>query len=514
MSNNYSAEIVGFAERDVLGKAPNVNENKHKEAAGTLLTLNKSRGETHEDLHGNPGLIYPESLQETNTPMIVESNETTIPAISETPSPQDHQHAGPFTEPGTVHPVSIPTSSKTIKRPRAAPGEKTFLCQIENCGKGYTTNGALKNHGKAHHGTTQSHECNQCDKLFPTKTALNKHKTTDHLAEFKCSLCDKHFGRRVGIRAHIQDDHPELDVADTLVVIEQKAEFDYTVSIFLCNVCPYWHTDKHLFKDHIAKRHKSQGTAATIAKCLAESEERDARFKSYTCTLCMWKTSHMEAIGDHVEAAHPSKDKYRVSAAIIGTTKAEELPYEYEEIYKCHHCNCYTGKSDHALLLHIKDRHEEWDVCELQRRSMIGMDSKDLRPQRGVPWFECNFCQQVRRRVINIQHHVQRVHRDHKENSKDNSGCQPSFWTDLSEAESKVLEEVEVIRRRELGAPDDNHKATDGEDNEDGEDENDDEDENNEDRNGGGNGNGDEEPVRKVRKVGNIRKSEEFSKSV
>lgn len=88
MSNNYSAEIVGFAERDVLGKAPNVNENKHKEAAGTLLTLNKSRGETHEDLHGNPGLIYPESLQETNTPMIVESNETTIPAISETPSPR------------------------------------------------------------------------------------------------------------------------------------------------------------------------------------------------------------------------------------------------------------------------------------------------------------------------------------------------------------------------------------------------------------------------------------------
>ncbi|RPB14331.1 hypothetical protein P167DRAFT_572483 [Morchella conica CCBAS932] len=497
MSNNYSAEISGFVERDVLGEAPNVNENKNKEVAGTLLTLNKSREETHEDLHESGG---------------------TTPAISEIPSPQDHQHAGPSTEPGTVYSFSAPTTSKTKKRPRvrAAPGEKTFLCQIENCGKGYTTNRELKKHGKVHLDTTQSHECNQCDKLFPTKTALNNHKRTAHPAEFKCRLCDKYFGRRVGIRAHIQDDHPELDVANTLVEIEQKEGFDCTVSIFLCNVCPYWHTDKHLFKDHIAKRHKSQGTAATIAKCLAESEERDARFKSYTCTLCMWKTSHMEAIRDHVEAAHPSEDKYQVSAAIIGTTKAEELPYEYEEIYKCHHCHCYTGKSDHALLLHIKDRHEEWDVYELRRRSMIGMDSKDLLPQRGVPWFECNFCQKVRRRVINIKHHVQRVHRDHKENSKDNSGCQPAFWIDLSEAESKVLEEVEVIRRGELEISDDNHKATEyGEDGENSEGYgNDDESGDDEDRNGDGNGNGDEEPISKFRKVDNIRKSKGFSKSV
>lgn len=137
MSNNYSAEISGFVERDVLGEAPNVNENKNKEVAGTLLTLNKSREETHEDLHGNLGLIYPESLQETNTPMIVESNETTTPAISEIPSPQDHQHAGPSTEPGTVYSFSAPTTSKTKKRPRvrAAPGEKRSFAKSRTVAK-------------------------------------------------------------------------------------------------------------------------------------------------------------------------------------------------------------------------------------------------------------------------------------------------------------------------------------------------------------------------------------------
>ncbi|KAH0609097.1 uncharacterized protein H6S33_001325 [Morchella sextelata] len=548
--SNYSADIVGVAEREVLGEVPNFNENKprHKEAAETLLALGESRGSTNEDLHGNLGPISSESLQTTNAPVDVESNETIVPAASlpeshttrsgrtndisleikqivsaasGTPSPQ-YKQPGPSTGPTTVNSFSTPTTSQTEKRPRAAPGEKKFLCQVENCGKGYTTNRALKTHGKVHLDNTQSHECNKCDKPFPTKAALNKHKSTDHRGEFKCSLCDKYFGLRAGIRKHIQNDHPEVDVADTLVGIHLRQEFGRAVSIFLCNVCPCWNTDKYFFKTHVAKRHKSQGTAATTEKCLAESKERDdARFNSYTCTLCRWRTPHMEAIRDHVEAAHPSEDKYRVSAAILGTMKVEEIPYErVDKRYKCHHCDRYVGKSDHALFLHIKERHEEWDVYELQLRSLMGMDSADLLPQRGVPWFECNFCQQSRRRLANIKHHIRRVHKDDRTNFKDNSGGQPSFWTELSEAESKVLEEVEANRRRKLGISDDKD-SEDGEDGENsGEDEDEDEDEDgdDEDGNGGdedGNGdeNGDEEPIRKFRKVENIRQSKGLSKS-
>ena len=76
--------------------------------------------------------------------------------------------------------------------------KKMYKCDI--CEKVLTTKSIFKDHARLHNGET--YECDQCNKKYYSKHALNNHYCKDS-ERFKCNLCDKTFSSKYVLKEHM-----------------------------------------------------------------------------------------------------------------------------------------------------------------------------------------------------------------------------------------------------------------------------------------------------------------------
>ncbi|XP_032241855.2 protein suppressor of hairy wing isoform X2 [Nematostella vectensis] len=77
---------------------------------------------------------------------------------------------------------------------------KTFHC--DKCGKGFLTQGYLRNHGIVHR--EKSHGCSYCNKKFTSKIFLDAHtKRHEAMVPYNCSLCEKSFAKKRSLKSHM-----------------------------------------------------------------------------------------------------------------------------------------------------------------------------------------------------------------------------------------------------------------------------------------------------------------------
>ncbi|XP_050091773.1 transcription factor E4F1-like [Anopheles aquasalis] len=90
-------------------------------------------------------------------------------------------------------------------------GERSYVCDVRDCGKAFRRPNALKHHSLSHR--TKRYQCQSCGKEFVDARNLERHlKTHSKLKGYKCSLCGVTSTRRDNIVRHAKSLHPDSDL--------------------------------------------------------------------------------------------------------------------------------------------------------------------------------------------------------------------------------------------------------------------------------------------------------------
>lgn len=94
-------------------------------------------------------------------------------------------------------------------------GEKPFLCEFENCGKSFVTQGHLNNHIQKHQ-IDKTFECTICCKSYSNHNILKKHLSSAFHQKRK--ECNEYFDKAKGGLSRLDT------MEDFLQIIKTKAK--------------------------------------------------------------------------------------------------------------------------------------------------------------------------------------------------------------------------------------------------------------------------------------------------
>lgn len=78
---------------------------------------------------------------------------------------------------------------------------KTYVC--EDCGKGFTSSGGMRQHRENWHQRSKQHKCRFCEKIFYTRGNLKKHiKVHSQVRRFSCQDCNQAFKSAYNLKVH------------------------------------------------------------------------------------------------------------------------------------------------------------------------------------------------------------------------------------------------------------------------------------------------------------------------
>ena len=136
--------------------------------------------------------------------------------------------------------------------------------------KMFKTEQELQNHIKvSHKKESTQYNCNKCEKIFTTHTALKQHAQKAHqqLPE-KCPKCPKNFKTENKLQEHINMNH-----------IVEHAKFK-------CNKCDNVFTSHNALKQHAQLKHEASGRVPVGHQAWAREQNARQELIKLSCTNC------------------------------------------------------------------------------------------------------------------------------------------------------------------------------------------------------------------------------------
>ncbi|CAK1587581.1 unnamed protein product [Parnassius mnemosyne] len=178
----------------------------------------------------------------------------------------------------------------------------TFLCEI--CGQGFVAKANIDSHVKNVHSTISCH-CEKCDKTFPSNYALNNHLMKVHKSDkLKCPKCPEILGSRYLKKRHLALVH---DVKSSQFACEQCSKVFTTKSTlvqhnlrvhlkeksFACEICGFKVFSKDLLRRHMVKHDDARPFQCEYCKKSFQRKKTldfhrriHTNDRRYACTQC------------------------------------------------------------------------------------------------------------------------------------------------------------------------------------------------------------------------------------
>ncbi|XP_012151270.1 uncharacterized protein LOC105663891 isoform X1 [Megachile rotundata] len=285
---------------------------------------------------------------------------------------------------------------------------RSFLCTI--CGIKFETLSSLKVHSQSHKEayisktkeTFRLFECDNCKKVFTTKSVLERHILThSHERQFACVVCGKRFKQAGHVKSHMLVHTGERKFECTVC----KKRFSLSNSLkkhmyvhngekpYQCDVCGARFLEKRNLNGHL----------------MTHTNERPFR-----CKICGKRYTLADTLRRHISAAHEDGRTYQCEICAkmfkqLAHLSVHKKVHNDERPFQCHLCEKnfkHKNVLKSHLAIHANVRPFECDVCKATFVRKTNLQTHIASAHMNERPYVCTICGKRFKQISHLNGHV------------------------------------------------------------------------------------------------------------
>ena len=203
----------------------------------------------------------------------------------------------------------------------------TFItCKFEGCKKRFTSSRGYDLHVLKH----ESHTCQFCQKVLPSKEKLEAHVIVHASPKFKCKDCSKTFTRNADLTKHSNETCPYREInlgneAEMSSASSRSTRSKESSDVEIINVV----------KNITNGRQKQKGeTKKEKLDKLRDNHEKIMSRHPYSCSLCTKRCSSKDNIKTHFRQIHKHNNIYVCQNCLCGFPSRQAL-FTHKKVGSC-----------------------------------------------------------------------------------------------------------------------------------------------------------------------------------
>lgn len=285
---------------------------------------------------------------------------------------------------------------------------RSFECGI--CGIKLESLDALRSHSTNHKdlkgnktkNTYRLLECDNCKKVFPTKSVLARHILTHtHERPFSCTICGKRFKQAGHVKSHMLVHTGERKFECSLCLKRFSLSNSLKKHMYVhngekpyqCDICGSRFLEKRNLNGHL----------------MTHTNERP-----FVCTLCGKRYTLADTLKRHVSSAHENGRTYQCEICAkmfkqLAHLSVHKKVHTNERPFQCHLCEKnfkHKNVLKSHLAIHDNVRPFECDICKATFARKTNLKTHIASAHMNQRPYVCNICNKRFKQISHLNGHI------------------------------------------------------------------------------------------------------------
>ncbi|XP_017877578.1 zinc finger protein 85-like [Ceratina calcarata] len=285
---------------------------------------------------------------------------------------------------------------------------RSFHCAV--CGIKFESLGSLKIHAQSHKEGYVSntkdafrlYECDNCKKVFTTKSVLERHILThSHERQFPCLICGKRFKQAGHVKSH-------------MLVHTGERKFE-------CSVCQKRFSLSNSLKKHMYVHNGEKPYQCDVCGArFLEKRNLNGHLMTHTnerpfrCKICGKRYTLADTLRRHISAAHEDGRTYQCEICAkmfkqLAHLSVHKKVHNDERPFQCHLCEKnfkHKNVLKSHLAIHANVRPFECDVCKATFVRKTNLQTHIASAHMNERPYVCTICGKRFKQISHLNGHV------------------------------------------------------------------------------------------------------------